>query len=224
MTHTLHIISLFKKITATLCACLFLFACENDVKEVRALGTKTLGVEEGKNIESFLSNSGKMKAKLTTPVMLRYLYDSPRIEFPKRLHVDFYDTLTTIESQLNARYGRYLENDNKVFLRDSVVVFNRKHDTLWCDELYWDQYKGTFHTDKPVVLSQANPRQKIYSSKGLDADQNFTWFTLHEIGRNYTGKESFINVPDSVSNKPDSSKKPVPALTPVVAPAKVIPH
>lgn len=172
-------------------------ACENDVREVRDLGTKKIGVEEGKNIESFLSNGGKMKARLTAPVMLRYLYDSPRVEFPHKLHVDFYDSLTTVESQLSAHYGRYLENDNKVFLKDSVIVFNRKRDTLWCEELYWDQYKGTFFTDKPAILSQQNPRQKIYSAKGLDADQNFTKFTLHSVGRTYTDKESFINVPDS---------------------------
>jgi len=174
-----------------------LYACENDIQEVKNLGVHKLGVEEGKNIQSYLSDDGKMKAKLSAPVMLRYQFDSAMIEFPKTLHVDFYDSLTTIESKLDARYGRYLENDNKVFLKDSVVVFNRKGDTLWCEELYWDQYKSTFYTDKPAIVSQHSPRQKIYARNGLLADQNFKWFTLHEIGPGALGGKSIINVPDS---------------------------
>ncbi len=175
---------------------IFLISCENDVTEVQNLGKKNAGIEEGKNIESFLSNGGRVKAKLTAPVMLRYQLDTIKTEFPKSLHVDFYDSAATVESQLNARYGRYLENDNKVFLRDSVIVFNRKGDTLWCNELYWDQTKGTFFTDKHVKISRASPRQKV-DGQGLIADQNFKWFTIIKVGRFYNEGESFINVPDS---------------------------
>ena len=174
----------------------FLFSCENDIQEVKDLGKRNPGIEEGKNIESFLSNDGKVKAKLIAPVLLRYQNDSGKTEFPKTLHVDFYDTLGTVESQLNAQYGKYLENDNKVFLRDSVIVFNRKRDTLWCQELYWNQLTATFFTDKPAIVSQYQ-RQKIYAEKGLVADQNFKWFTLNKVGKVNTGKDNFINVPDS---------------------------
>jgi len=172
-------------------------SCENDIEEVRALGMHKLGIEEGKGIVSLMSEGGKTNAKLQAPTMLRYQTDSPKIEFPNSLHVDFYDSLTTVESQLFAKFGRYLENENRIFLRDSVIVFNRKKDTLWCKELYWDQAKGTFFTDKAVVISQQNPRQKIYG-QGLNADQNFKWFTLNKIGRINTGTQSFINVADSV--------------------------
>jgi LPS export ABC transporter protein LptC len=177
------------------CICMVVIACENDVNEVKALGKKNTGVEEGKNIESLLSNNGKLKAKLTAPIMLRYQFDSAMVEFPKTLHVLFYDSLTRVESVLDAKYGRYLENSNKVFLKDSVQVFNVKGDTLWCNELYWDQAKQTFFTDKPAIISQA--QQKICAKEGLIADQNFKWFTLIKVGRNYTGKDNYINIPDS---------------------------
>ena len=183
-------------IIAVLIAAISLNACENDIQLVKALGEHKLGIEEGKNIESIMTEGGKTSARLTAPLMLRYQTDSAKVEFPKSLHVDFYDSLTTVESQLYASYGRYLENDNKVFLSDSVIVFNRKKDTLWCKELYWDQTLGLYYTDKPVVISQQNPRQKIYG-QGLRADQNFKWFTLNKIGRINTGKQSFINIADS---------------------------
>jgi LPS export ABC transporter protein LptC len=174
-----------------------ILSCENDIKMVKALGDHKVGVEEGKNIESIMTNGGKTTAKLTAPLMLRYQTDVSKVEFPKSLHVDFYDSLTTVESQLFARFGRYLENDNKVFLSDSVIVFNRKRDTLWCKELYWDQALGLYYTDKAVIISQQNPRQKIYG-QGLRADQNFKWFTLNKIGKVNTGQQSFINIADSL--------------------------
>ena len=185
------------KIIVVLITGILLFSsCENSIEMVKALGEHKASIEEGRNIESIMTNGGKTSARLKAPLMIRYQTDSPKVEFPKSLHVDFYDSLTTVESQLYASYGRYLENDNKVFLSDSVIVFNRKKDTLWCKELYWDQAMGVYYTDKPVVISQQNPRQKIYG-QGLRADQNFKWFTLNKIGRVNTGKQSFINVADS---------------------------
>ncbi len=140
------------------------------MQKVQQLGKKTIGIEEAKDIESYLSQGGKMKAKLLAPVMLRYQRDTPKVEFPKSLFVNFYDDSLKVESKLSAKYGNYFENENKVFLRDSVVVFNVAGDTLFCKELYWDQQKAIFYTDKNVILHQRN--QKIYGT-GMVADQSF---------------------------------------------------
>ena len=175
---------------------MLLFSCENDIKKVQDFGKRKMGVEEGKNIESIFSQGGNLRADLKAPLMLRYLLDSPRVEFPNSVHVDFYDSAAHIESQLFAKYGRYVENEGKVFLRDSVIVFNIKQDTLWCNELWWDQNRQVLYTDKHIRLFKHDPRQLIYG-QGLTADQNFKWFTITKIGRIYNGYESFLNVPDS---------------------------
>ena len=186
-----------KIVVVLIASFLLLSSCENSIEMVKALGEHKVSIEEGKNIESIMTNGGKTSARLTAPLMVRYQTDTPKVEFPKSLHVDFYDSATTVESQLYASYGRYLENDNKVYLSDSVIVFNRKKDTLWCKELYWDQAMGVYYTDKPVIISQQIPRQKIYG-QGLRADQNFKWFTINKIGRMNTGKKNFINIADSI--------------------------
>lgn len=178
-------------------AVLFFSACENDIHVVQALGQKKAGIEEAKNIEAYQSVGGRVEAKLTAPLMYKYLFDTVRIEFPKSLHVDFYDSTAHVESQLFARFGSYYENDRKVFLKDSVIVFNVKHDTLWTKELTWDQDKQQFYTNKPVVISQHDPHQKIYADSGLIASQNLKDFTLLKIGPGKKGQNSFINVPDS---------------------------
>jgi LPS export ABC transporter protein LptC len=177
---------------ALLMGCFFMCSCENNIKDVENLGKSSPGVEEGKNIESFLSQGGKMKAKLTAPLMLRYLLDTPRVEFPKTMHVDFYDSLITVESQLDSKFGRYFENENRVFLRDSVRVFSRKGDTLWTDELYWDQNKGEFYTDKKVKVRKENDAQYIHSI-GMRSNLNFTNITFYNIQ-----SDSYLRYKDSI--------------------------
>jgi len=179
----------YKTLAAILIGCFFVCSCENDIEVVQNLNKKTIGVEEGKQIESFLSQGGKVKAKLMAPLMLRYQRDTPRVEFPKTLRVDFYNDSTKIESKLFAKYGHYLENANKVYLRDSVIVFNVKGDTLITKELYWDQLKATFYTDKNVIIR--TPDQNIYGRGGLEADQNFQWYKITGV------HNSYINIPDS---------------------------
>jgi LPS export ABC transporter protein LptC len=177
---------------AALIGCFFFCACENKMEDVDRFSKKEVSVEEGTNIESYLSNGGVLRAKLTAPLLLRHQTEVPRVEFTRSLHVDFYDSLKQVESQLFAKYGEYKENENKVFLRDSVVVFNVKGDTLKTSQLYWDQSKQIFYNEVPTLVIQGGNQQRIISQKGIVADQNFKWFTLNEID-----PASFINVPDS---------------------------
>lgn len=183
-----HILPSYTYLAALVMGCFFMVSCENDIQTVQNLNKKSLSVEEGKEIESYLSQSGKVKAKLMAPVMLRYLLDTPKVVFSKTLRVDFFDDSTKVESKLFAKYGHYLENDNKVFLRDSVVVYNMAGDTLFCNELYWDQLKAIFYTDKNVIIHK--PDQKVYGN-GLVADQSFKWFTIKHP------HNSYMNIADS---------------------------
>ena len=151
-------------------AAFFLSGCENDQKVVREMTEKKIMTEEAKNIESFLSQDGIMKAKLTSPHMLRVMGDTLFIEFPKSLHIDFFDAATVIESWVDAKYGKYYENYNKAYLKDSVVVINYLGDTLKCPDLWWDQEKKMFYTDK---YAEYHTRDKhIYGGKGMEASQD----------------------------------------------------
>jgi LPS export ABC transporter protein LptC len=170
-----------KKLTAAAlgAGCFFLLACENDMTEVRNLTKKVSGVEEGVQIESYYSQDGRMKAKLTAPYMKRLQTDTPYIEFPNSLHVDFYDSTLQVESKLSALYGKYRENENKVFLKDSVMVYNIKGDTLRCEELWWDRQQEKFYTDKAVRIYTRSPKRIVYGI-GMEAGQDFSWRTIYK--------------------------------------------
>ncbi len=154
-----------------LCLAIFLFSsCENDPREIENWTRKAELREEAKTIESYLSQGGVMKAKLTAPLMYRYQRDTVFTEFPDSLHVDFYDDSVRVESWLTALYGIYYDNLNKVFLRDSVTVINNDGDTLRCPELWWDQNLQKFYTDKPARLDGKD--KHLVGTQGLEATQD----------------------------------------------------
>ena len=155
---------------------LFYFnSCENNPGIVKNLNSKSLGVEEAVNVDINYTLSGKAKAKLLSPLMLRVQDTVPYVEFPKTLHVDFYNAFSKVESILDARYGKYLESQSKVYLRDSIRFIGLTNgDTLYCDELYWDRNRPVyqFYTDKPVQIRTKT--QIIYGEEGFETNQDFS--------------------------------------------------
>ncbi len=163
-------------------SCFFIVACENSLDQINAITSKRIGVEEAKGVDIVYSIGDRTKARLSAPFMLRHQDTVPYIEFTKTVHTDFYNDSLIIESKMDAHYGKYIETQSKVFLRDSVVVFNTKGDTLYCDELYWDRSRQgqEFYTDKPVRI---RTKTHILNGDGLDAPQDFkTWHLINGRG------------------------------------------
>lgn len=171
--HTASLRKSFHPCWLCLTVLLFFFtACENSEQEIRELTQKKIGVDEAVTIETYFSQAGKMRAKLTAPLMYRYQDTLPRVEFPNALHVDFYNDSLQVESVLDALYGRYIEGQKKMYLKDSVVVIQKfNQDTLRCQELWWDQNKEIFYTDKPVRITKKDGT--VLPGKGLEASQDF---------------------------------------------------
>jgi LPS export ABC transporter protein LptC len=227
------------QIAALLMGCFFIVAsCENDPEDVKNAFEKKAGIEEALKIESYLSQDGYVKAKLTAPYMLRYLpdarssRDSSYLEFPRTLHVDFFDSSGNKESYLDARYGKYYETERKVLLRDSVLVINMKNgDTLRTQKLWWDQNKSEFSTDDTAYIFQ--PDKVILAANGLQAAQNLTNIKFFNSSGvlSVPKSDSTAGVPnDSLSagkpdtvkvaptpnplKRPDTLRSPVPSLIP----------
>ena len=180
MNSKLYYTFLFK--AAFMTSCFFICSCENSLEDIEKITSKRIGVEEAKQVDIIYSLGDKTKARLSAPYMLRHQDTVPFIEFTKTVHTDFYDDSLRIESRLDAHYGKYMETESKVFLRDSVVVFNMKGDTLFCNELYWDRSKTgrEFYTDKPVRIRTLT---QIIDGDGLDAPQDFkSWHIINGRG------------------------------------------
>ncbi|MEO6948953.1 MAG: LPS export ABC transporter periplasmic protein LptC [Ginsengibacter sp.] len=163
--------------------CFFVSSCENSKDDIAQLsGTNRIGIEEAKGVTIVYNIGAKTSARVSAPLMLRHQESVPFIEFTKTIHVDFFDDSLQVESKLDAHYAKYFEAESKVFLKDSVVVFNTKGDTLYCEELYWDRNrKGQeFYTDKPVRIRTPT---HIINGDALDAPQDFkSWHIINGKG------------------------------------------
>jgi LPS export ABC transporter protein LptC len=171
---------ILKRLAALSLGCFFLFAC-TDEPVIDTSADNKLKLEVSSGVESYLSQNGKIKAKLVAEEMVRALLDSPFIEFPDALYVEFFNDSGAIETILTAKYAKYREYESKILLRDSVVVINIiNEDTLRTNELWWDQTQELFYTEKPARITKkdgtiANPQ------KGLKAKQDLSWYEFYSI-------------------------------------------
>ena len=185
-----HLIKKYFFLAAFSLGCFFISSCENDERKIDELLKKKVAIEEGNQIEGYMSQDSKMKARLTAPYMIRSQDDSAFMEFPKTLHVDFFNDSTQVESILDAHYAKYFVNERKIFLRDSVVVINKLNgDTLRAPELWWNQNTQEFTTDKPVRVYQRD--KTIFGKFGLKARQDFSAYDFY-------GTSGQVQVSDSI--------------------------
>ncbi|HMO61898.1 MAG TPA: LPS export ABC transporter periplasmic protein LptC [Ferruginibacter sp.] len=160
------------------------------MSEVQGFSAKSARRDEAREVTIRYSIGGAKKALLKGPLMNRVYDTADYVEFPNTVHVDFFNEATgVLESWLDARYAKFEDSKNLVFLKDSVRVFNTQGDTLYCNELYWDRskIKHEFFTDKPVRIRR---KMEIIDGVGMDASQDFTeWHILQPVG--------LLKVPDS---------------------------
>ena len=162
-------------------SCCFVCGCENSQADIDTFFKTEVQREDAINVESYMSTAGQMKAKLTAPLMYRVLADTVYVEFPNSLHVDFYNDSTRIETKLDAKYGKYFETQNRVYLRDSVVIITMKGDTLRCYDMWWDQGRGLFYTD--TTATYHSPGNNITGGRGMEATQDLKTVTFkHPLG------------------------------------------
>jgi LPS export ABC transporter protein LptC len=166
----------FKKAAAlTACCFFFIASCQDNLSKIREWQKEKLTVDEVKKVESYLSQSGQVKAKLTSPLMWRYFDSVPRVEFPNTIHVDFYDDSLRVESYLDAKRAYYYEQQSRIILNDSVVVIRINGDTLKTNELFWEQNLHKLFTNADVEIRQ---RTKTIFGKGFESDEQLKNFRI----------------------------------------------
>jgi hypothetical protein len=176
----------FLAITLVFCS------CENDMNAVRAFDKSKLGVEQAYDIETIMSQTAHVKGILTSPYMERHMATPPYTEFPQGLKVVFYSDSLTITGVLTSKYGKLIDGENEMYLRDSVVFLDlQKFQRLDCKDLRWDPKKAIFVTERFCRVS--TPRDTVYSI-GLDANQDFSIVNFHTVHGVVSPQDSMMNL------------------------------
>lgn len=171
-----------------------LFSCKNDLTVIQSLSiTDSVPDEIAYDIELMYSDSGKVKAFLKSPSMVRQGTEDPVVEFPDGFKVIFYDSIDRPESEITARYGIMYEAEKKMEAKNNVVVRNiDKQEMLETEHLIWDRKSGIIYSD--VFIKITKPDQVIFGD-GLRSDQNFESYEI----KNPTGELSIY--PDDEEKK-----------------------
>ncbi|XZF14768.1 LPS export ABC transporter periplasmic protein LptC [Chitinophagaceae bacterium MMS25-I14] len=161
-------------------ALLFLSACHNDPKEVSALtGGSVAQEDKATDVTIIYSDGGKVKARLYAKEFIRNdKAKYPYTDMKKRVYVEFFNDSMKVDNTLSAKYARYYDAQQNVLVRDSIVVKNRKGEQLNTEELVWNQQKQRFFTEKFVRIT--TPTRMLYGD-GLEANQDFTWYTIKHL-------------------------------------------
>lgn len=132
-----------------------------------------------RNIEILFSDSGKIQAKITSPLLNRYNGDHPYLEFPEGFRVLMYDSIQRISSTISGDRGIRRENERIMEAWGNVIIRNiPKQEELTTGHLVWDEPRRKIWSDTNVAIRR--PDQVIYGSS-LESDDTFNRYTITEM-------------------------------------------
>ena len=149
-----------------------LFSCRSDIKKLETFITSdTLPELIVKDVITYRSDSGFIKAKMISKVVQYFGGDDPYTLFPEGLFVIFYDRNMNEESTLTAGYAKSYEKRKLLVAQKDVVVRNlQKMEQLNTEELSWDQRKHIIFSDTNVKIT--TPSETLFGT-GLTSDERF---------------------------------------------------
>lgn len=155
------------------------FSCKNNLKEVQKIGItedEPIGVAENINLK--YTDSGKIKAILLSPKMLDFSNRAFSFsEFPKGINLELFDD-DNQKSNVVADYAVVYNNTDLMDLQGNVVISTKDNDTLYAEQLYYDQKKEWIFTNKPVTFRTG---LDLIHGNGFDSDTKFTNAEVLEI-------------------------------------------
>jgi len=163
-------------------------SCKNDISKLKAVKLKRkITTETTLYAEMIYSDSAKVKAKLTTPLLLNNKTDTPFYEMPKGMQVIFYDDSLIQSSKVTSDYAITKDNQKILELRKNVVAVNNKGETFKSEELTWDQNKRIFFSN--VVVNITTKSAEISGTK-FWAKEDFSYYEIKQGAGPLTFKDN----------------------------------
>lgn len=147
------------------------FACKGNLKDIKKMdmsANEPVGVSDSINVK--YTDSGRLAANLISPKM--YDYSNRNFsysEFPDGILLYLYDKQnqrTTIISD----YAIVYNETDLIDLRGNVVAATPEKDTLYAEQLYYDQTKQWLFTNLPVTFRS---KDYVTNGEGFDSDRDF---------------------------------------------------
>jgi LPS export ABC transporter protein LptC len=156
---------------------LLLSSCTSEEDQSRIMNERiNLPSETGKNVYITYTDSGYAKAKIFAPIMERYVTDERNeTVMRKGITAYFYNKNRKVDSYLKSKYAIRNDREKRMTARNDVTLVNNKGDTLFTEELIWDETKQMIHSDKFVRI--VTPTE-IIKGTGFESNTEFTKYKI----------------------------------------------
>lgn len=142
------------------------------------------------NIDLLFSDSGRIQARLTSPLMNRYGGESPYLEFPSGFHVTIFDSVMQTASTITANRGIRRENARTMEAWGNVIVRNeKKNEQLNTEHLVWDEHSRRIWSDVRVRITRPD---QILNGSSLEANDSFTRYAIQQASGMMNVKQDSI--------------------------------
>ncbi|GAA4237055.1 LPS export ABC transporter periplasmic protein LptC [Postechiella marina] len=155
------------------------FSCNNNLSQVNKIGvSENEPIAEAVDLNFKYIDSGRVKSILISPQMLDYSNRSyPYKEFPKGLDLEVFNE-DNKRSNIIADYAIIYDLTNLIDLQGNVKLITADKDTLFAEQLYYDNTKGWLFTNKPVKFRTG---LDLIHGNGFDSNSKFTNAEVLEV-------------------------------------------
>lgn len=151
-----------------------LYSCENDIEIINSFtNAAVLPDISGKKVEMLYSDSGKVKMQLNADEIKQFgKAERPYVEFPKGIHVVFFDDSLQSKSEIIANYAKYYQDERLWEAHGNVIAFNKETgEKLNTEELFWDETLQRIYSNSFSRIESNNGI--LYGQKGFETNQKF---------------------------------------------------
>ena len=155
------------------------FSCKDNFKAVQNIGSsehQPIGVAEDINLK--YTDSGKVEAILKSPKMFDYSNrEFGYNEFTEGVHLELFEN-DVKKGTVISNYAIVYNKTNIIDLQGDVKVVTDAKDTLFAQQLYYDNSREWLFTNKPVTFRTG---QDLIHGNGFDSNSEFTNAEVLEI-------------------------------------------
>lgn len=174
---TFHIKNLFRILLTS--SILFLFiSCENDLSDLPDFDKNPENIDIAENVTILLSREGVLKVEIAADTFYQQAHlETEYIDLVGNVSIQFYTPDLEKETTLTGDFARFYTEENNAIVQNNVVASNLEGDSLFTEELVWNNKLRKFFTEKEVKIIMKN---EVSYGTGLEANEDLSWIRIHQ--------------------------------------------
>ena len=169
--------------------------------------------ESSNNLTIVVSENGRRSYRFTTPLLEGYtLGRDPYREFRKGVKITTYqdDSLTSVNSTLEANYAIYYENRKLWEAKGNVTIVKHDGTRVYTQQLFWNSTTKRIYSNVDTKIVTADD---THLTEGFDSDEDMVELNFRHWKGKIMMKESMMPQ-DSTAVDSLPASEPAPAAVP----------